>query len=84
MSVRRKVDPVTMPPRELVNFDVERWAPPGIAFDDPWRPTRAHERWRVARAAWVAAGGAWPGGEDQRTHEETVCWPDEPFDGSLI
>jgi hypothetical protein len=44
VSVRRKVDPVTMPPRELVKFNVERWAPTGVALDDPWRPTRAHER----------------------------------------
>ena len=84
MSVRRKVDPVTMPPRELVEFDVERWAPTGVAFDDPWRPTRAHERWRAARAAWVAASGVWPGGEHQRRSEEAASMPDEPFDGSLI
>jgi hypothetical protein len=49
-----------------------------------WRPTRAHERWRAARAAWVAAGGVWPGGEHQRRSEEAASMPDEPFDGSLI
>ena len=84
MSVRRKVDPVTMPPREWLEINVERWALTGVAFDDPWRPTRAHGVWRAARAAWVEAGGVWPGGESQRLFEEAASWPDEPWDGSLI
>ena len=33
------VDPVTRPPRELVEPSVERWAPTGVARDEPWRPT---------------------------------------------
>lgn len=82
MSVRRKVDPAMVPPRDLAEFDAQRWSPPGVAHNDPWLPIRAHERWRAARAAWVSAGGAWPGGEARRTHEETASWPDEPWDGT--
>lgn len=37
------------------------------------------EAWRSARAAWVAAGGVWPGGEDQREFEEAIAVPDEPY-----
>jgi hypothetical protein len=84
VSVRIKRPAHASPPRELLVFDVDRWAPTDIAAADPWRPTRAYEAWRAARAAWVAAGGIWPGGEGQREVHEAICWPDEPFDPSTI
>ena len=58
VSVRMKRTARVSPSRELLVFDIERWAPPGVDRDDPRRPTRA----RAARAAWVSAGGVWPGG----------------------
>ena len=79
MSVRIK-RPAHAPPRELLTFDVARWAPPGIGPGDPWRPTRAHEAWVAARSAWVAAGGVWPGGEGQREVQDAIAMPDEPLD----
>ncbi len=89
--MRRKVKAVTRPAVELLTFDagqvfmastpdVERWAP-SDAPRDGWRATRAWQAWKAARAAWVAGGGEWPGGEDQREQEETARWPDEPFEG---
>ena len=55
--VKRRIKTGPLPPPELVDFDVEARAPAKRRADDPWRPTWAHERWRAARAAWVAAGG---------------------------
>jgi hypothetical protein len=66
VSVRIKRPARASPPRELHTFDVERRAPLGVDVGDPRRPTRAHEAWCAARAAWVAAGGVWPDGEGQR------------------
>ncbi len=66
------------PPAELCEFDVERWAA-GVAVGDPWRSTWAHEAWREARAAWVAAGGVWPQYCDE-IYEATVM-PEQPFFG---
>jgi hypothetical protein len=80
VSVRIKRPPNASPPRELLVFGVERWAPADIDPRDAWRSTRAHEVWCAARAAWVAAGGVWPGGEGQRELGEAVVMPDEPFD----
>jgi hypothetical protein len=71
-----------MPSPDLLEFDVERWAPADVAADDPWRPTRAHEAWCAARRQWLAAGNEWPSGEDQRQAEEIVVMPDEPFCGN--
>ncbi|MGB8382745.1 MAG: hypothetical protein WCG47_16125 [Dermatophilaceae bacterium] len=76
--MRRRVDAAAVPPSELLVFHSDRWAPVGNR-DDPWSATRAHEAWRAARAAWVAAGNAWPSDEDQRELEEAMCTPDEPW-----
>ncbi len=78
--MKRKVPASSVPPRELVLFDLDRWTLPGTN-GDPWGPTRAHEAWCAARAAWVAAGGTWPTGDDQREFEEAAYTPDEPWDG---
>jgi hypothetical protein len=83
MAVRRRVDAADRPGRELVNFYAELWMPPSAAHDDPWRATRAWERWRAARAEWVARGGTWPGGAEQLSHDEAACMPDEPWCGSF-
>lgn len=65
--MKRKVPASSRPPPELLTFDPEHWT---------------HEAWCSARAAWVAAGGAWPGGEDQRELREAMITPDEPWDVS--
>jgi hypothetical protein len=75
--VRRRVDAADAPPPQLVVFDPDDWSMGHR--DDPWGPTRAHQAWRAARAAWVAAGNAWPSGDDQRELEEAMCTPDEPW-----
>jgi hypothetical protein len=80
--VKRRIKTGPLPPPELVEFDVEAWAPAECCADDPWRPTWAHQQWRAARAAWVAAGGIWPSDEDQREFEEAFATPDEPFCGN--
>jgi hypothetical protein len=104
VSVRRRVDPVTTPPDDLLivsrvvgertgmngvpiieqTFDVERWVPEHVAADDPWRATMAYTAWAAARAAWVATGGVWPDGEDQRALQEAIATPDEPFNWDKI
>jgi hypothetical protein len=75
---RRRRLPADVPPPELVTFD------PPVCPGDPWAATRAHQAWCAARAASVAAGGVWPGGEDQRELQEAMCIPDEPWDCSVI
>jgi hypothetical protein len=73
VSVRIKRPAHASPPRELLAFNVDRWAPPGV--DPAWRATRAHEVWCAARAAWVTAGNAWPSGDGQRELEEAISTP---------
>ena len=46
-----------------------------------WRA--AFDDWRRERAAWAAAGGVWPGGEDQRELAEALETPDEAFPASV-
>lgn len=84
MSVRLKRPAMHTPPPELLVFDAGRWAPADVAAADPRRPTRAWEAWRAARAAWVDAGGVWPGGENQREMQEAIAGPDEPFDAEEL
>jgi hypothetical protein len=79
--VKRKVPASSVPPRELTEFDPDRWAPPG-SDGDPRRATRAHDARCASRAAWVAVGNAWPSGEDHRELEEAMSTPDEPWDVS--
>jgi hypothetical protein len=80
--VKRRTKTGPVPPPELVDFDVETWAPSDCPADDPWRPTWAHETWRGARAAWVAAGGIWP--DDQREMQEAIVTPDEPWRPEVV
>lgn len=70
------------PPARLATFNPADWIPVGAAMD-PWAPTRAHQAWCAARADWVAAGRAWPGGEGQRDMQEAIAVPDQPFDGKV-
>ena len=71
----------TLPPPELMT------PPPIPTGVDPveallaWRA--AYDQWRTDRAAWVAVGGEWPGGEEQRELQEAMAMPDEPFDPAV-
>lgn len=62
--------------------------PPELLEHPEWS---RFEEWCDARAAWVAAGNEWPGGEVARWQEEFTYildnWRDqpmEPFDWSVI
>src|ERR1700739_4536655 len=50
VSVRMKRTARVSPSRELLVFDIERWAPPGVDRDDPRRPARAPGAVGAARA----------------------------------
>ncbi|MGH3967731.1 MAG: hypothetical protein ACRDTV_06340 [Mycobacterium sp.] len=80
--MRRRID-VSAPPVGLLTPPPAPYPiPPGV---DPktvllaWRA--AYDEWIAERAAWVAAGGVWPGGEDQRELQESAATPNEPFTG---
>ena len=59
--------------------------PAGLAwsdFADDSDRFSAFEEWRQARRAWVAAGNAWPGGQDAMERQELNVpggIPDQPF-----
>jgi hypothetical protein len=76
---------VSAPPVELltpppVPYPIRPGVDPAAALR-AWRA--AFDEWRGERAAWVAAGGVWPGGGDQRELAEALETPDEPWHGLL-
>jgi hypothetical protein len=62
------------PPVELTRYNPRAWIPFG-SESDPNAPRLAHRAWCGARAAWVADGGEWPGGEAVRLMGERLLDP---------
>lgn len=82
--MRPRVD-VSAPPVELLTpppapYPIWPGVDPAAALR-AWRA--AFDDWRRERAAWAAAGGVWPGGEDQRELAEALETPDEAFPASV-